>query len=143
MKKIAILNGPNLDRLGRREPEIYGHATLRDLEKMLRAEARKLGAALTFFQSNYEGALIDKLWELADRKYDGVILNAAGLSHTSIALRDAIAGAGLPTIEVHISDIRQREKFRRHSITAGACVAMISGRGFPGYVLALRRLAKR
>jgi 3-dehydroquinate dehydratase-2 len=143
MKKIAILNGPNLDRLGRREPEIYGRATLRDLEKLLRAEARRLGAALTFFQSNHEGALIDKLGELADRRFDGLVINPGGLSHTSIALRDAIAGTGIPTIEVHISDIRKREAFRRKSITAGACVAMISGRGFPGYVLALRRLVQR
>jgi len=142
MKKIAVLNGPNLDRLGTREPEIYGRATLRDLERMLRAEARQAGASLTFYQSNHEGALIDKLWELADRKFDGVIINPAGLSHTSIALRDAIAGTGLPAVEVHISDIRRREPFRRRSMTAGACVATISGRGLPGYVLALRRLMK-
>jgi 3-dehydroquinate dehydratase-2 len=143
MKKIAILNGPNLDRLGRREPEIYGRATLQDLEKMLRAEARKLGVTLTFFQSNHEGALIDKLGELADREFDGLVINPGGLSHTSIALRDAIAGTGIPAIEVHISDIRKRETFRRKSITAGACVAMVCGRGFPGYVLALRRLVAR
>lgn len=142
MKKIAILNGPNLDRLGKREPGIYGRATLKDLEKTLRAEARQLGATPTFFQSNHEGALIDKLGELADRRFDGIIINPGGLSHTSIALRDAIAGAGIPAVEVHISDIRRREKFRRKSITAGACVAMISGRGLPGYVLALRRLVK-
>lgn len=142
MKKIAILNGPNLDRLGQREPHIYGAATLKDLEKMLRAEARKLGATLTFFQSNHEGALIDQLGKLADRQFDGIIINPGGLSHTSIALRDSIAGAGIPTIEVHISDIRRREKFRRHSLTAGACAAMISGQGLPGYVMALRRLVK-
>jgi 3-dehydroquinate dehydratase II len=141
MKKIAIINGPNLDRLGRREPEIYGRATLKDLEKMLRAAARPLGVSLTFLQSNHEGALIDKLGELADRKYTGIIINPGGLSHTSIALRDSIAGTGIPTIEVHISNIRQREPFRRKSMTAGACVAMICGHGLPGYVLALRRLA--
>jgi 3-dehydroquinate dehydratase-2 len=140
MKKIAILNGPNLDRLGRREPEIYGRATLADLEKMLRAEARKRGAALTFFQSNHEGALIDRLGELADHGCDGIIINPGGLSHTSIALRDSIAGTGIPAIEVHISDIRRREAFRRKSMTAGACAAMICGRGLAGYVLALRRL---
>ncbi len=141
MKKVAIINGPNLDRLGRREPAIYGRATLRDLEKLLRAEARKLGVALTFFQSNHEGALIDKLGELADRRFAGVVINPGGLAHTSVVLRDAIAGSGLPAIEVHISDIRRREKFRHRSITAGACTAMISGQGLPGYVLALRRLA--
>ena len=143
MKKIAVLNGPNLDRLGRREPEIYGRATLKDLEKMLRVEARSLGVSLTFFQSNHEGALIDKLGELADRACAGIIINPGGLSHTSIALRDSIAGTGLPAIEVHISDIRRREPFRRRSMTAGACVAMISGQGLPGYVQALHRLAKR
>jgi 3-dehydroquinate dehydratase II len=140
MKKIAIINGPNLDRLGQRAPEIYGRATLQDLEKMLRAEGRKLGVSLTFFQSNHEGALIDRLGELADRRYDGIIINPGGLAHTSIALRDAIAGTGIPAIEVHISDIRRREPFRRRSMTAGACVAMVSGRGLPGYVVALRRL---
>jgi 3-dehydroquinate dehydratase-2 len=142
MKKIAIINGPNLDRLGKREPAIYGRATLRDLEKMLRTEARRLGVALIFFQSNHEGALIDKLGELADRKIAGIIINPGGLSHTSIALRDSIAGTGVPAIEVHISDIRRREKFRRRTMTAGACVAMICGRGLPGYVLALRRLVE-
>ncbi len=141
MKKIAVINGPNLDRLGRREPAIYGRATLRDLETLLRAEARQLGVALTFFQSNHEGALIDKLYELADGGCAGVVINPGGLAHTSVVLRDAIAGSGLPAIEVHISDIRRREQFRRRSITAGACTAMISGRGLPGYVLALRRLA--
>ena len=142
MKKIAIINGPNLDRLGRREPEVYGRATLKDLEKMLRAAARSLGVSLSFFQSNHEGALIDKLGELADRKYAGIIINPGGLSHTSIALRDSIAGTAIPTIEVHISDIRRRESFRRKSMTAGACQAMICGQGLPGYVLALRQLAE-
>jgi len=141
MKKFAIINGPNLNRLGRREPAIYGRATLRDLERLLRAEARQLGVALTFFQSNHEGALIDKLYALADRGCAGIVINPGGLAHTSVVLRDAIAGTGLPAVEVHISDIRRREPFRRHSITAGACAAMISGRGLPGYVLALRRLA--
>ena len=140
MKKIAVLNGPNLDRLGKREPEIYGRATLKDLEGLLRAQARSLGVSLTFFQSNHEGALIDKLGELADRHFDGIIINPGGLSHTSIALRDAIAGTGIPAVEVHISDIRRREPFRRKSMTAGACVAMICGQGLPGYVAALHRL---
>jgi 3-dehydroquinate dehydratase II len=141
MKTIAIINGPNLDRLGRREPEIYGHATLRDLEKLLRAEARRLGVTLVFFQSNHEGALIDKLGALADRGCAGIVINPGGLAHTSVVLRDAIAAAGVPAIEVHISDIRRREAFRRRSLTAGACRAMISGQGLPGYVRALRRLA--
>lgn len=143
MKKIAILHGPNLNRLGKREPEIYGTATLQDLEKLVRAEARKLGVQVTFFQSNHEGALIDRIHALADRGIDGFIVNFGAYTHTSIALHDALKSvAPVPAIEVHISDITKREKFRRHSYTAGACIAMISGRGFPGYVEALRRLAQ-
>ena len=142
MKKIAILNGPNLDRLGKRQPEIYGTATLADLARLLRAEAKLLGVSLAFFQSNHEGALIDKLGELADRRFDGLIINPGGLAHTSVVLRDAIAGTGIRTIEVHLTDITKREKFRRVSLTAGACESMIGGQGFAGYVEALRRLAK-
>ena len=141
MKKIAILNGPNLNRLGRREPQIYGTATLQDLEALLRAEAKQLGVAVTFFQSNHEGALIDKIHELADGGIEGFIVNFAAYSHTSIALHDALKSVGLPAIEVHISDIKKRESFRHTSMTAGACIAMISGQGLPGYVMALRQLA--
>ena len=142
MKKFAILNGPNLNRLGKRQPEIYGTATLKDLERLLRAEAKTLGVALTFFQSNHEGALIDRIHALADRGVDGFIVNFGGYSHTSVALHDALAASGRPAVEVHISDIAKREPFRRKSLTAGACVAMISGLGFPGYLQALRQLAK-
>jgi len=142
MKKIAILNGPNLNRLGRREPEIYGTGTLKDLEKLMRAEAKKLGVTVTFYQSNHEGALVDRIHALADRGTEAFIVNFAAYSHTSIALHDALKSVGLPAIEVHISDISQREEFRRHSMTAGACIDLISGRGFPGYIEALRRLAK-
>ena len=142
MKRIAILNGPNLDRLGKRQPEIYGTATLADLARLLRAEAKLLGVSLTFFQSNHEGALLDKLGELADRRFDGIVINPGGLAHTSVVLRDALAGTGIRTIEVHLTDITKREKFRRVSLTAGACESMIGGRGLAGYVEALRRLAK-
>ncbi|HKB58171.1 MAG TPA: type II 3-dehydroquinate dehydratase [Lacunisphaera sp.] len=141
MKKIAILHGPNLDRLGRRQPEIYGTATLKDLEKLIRTEARRLGFTVTFFQSAHEGALVDKIHALTDRGIDAFIVNFGAYSHTSIALRDALEAAGRPAVEVHISDIRKREKFRQESMTAGACLAMISGKGFPGYVEALQLLA--
>lgn len=142
MKKIALLHGPNLNRLGKREPEIYGTATLQDLEKLVRAEARKLGVTVSFFQSNHEGALIDRIHALADRGTEGFIVNFGAYSHTSIALHDALKSVSpRPAIEVHISDIKKREAFRRHSMTAGACVGMISGQGFPGYIEALRRLA--
>jgi len=142
MKKFAILHGPNLNRLGQREPEIYGHATLKDLEKLIRTEAKRLGVGVTFFQSNHEGALIDRIHGLADDGIDGFIVNFGAYSHTSIALHDALKSvAPLPAVEVHISDIKKREKFRQHSITAGACIGLISGKGFPGYIEALGRLA--
>jgi 3-dehydroquinate dehydratase-2 len=143
MKKIAVLHGPNLNRLGKREPEIYGTATLKDLEQLLRAEAKKLGVSVSFFQSNHEGALIDRIHELADRGTEGFIVNFGAYTHTSIALHDALKSvAPRPAIEVHISDIKKREAFRRHSYTAAACINMISGLGFPGYVKALQQLAK-
>lgn len=141
MKKIAIINGPNLDRLGQREPEVYGSETLADLEKRLRAEAANLPVELTFFQSNHEGALIEHIASLADAGTHGIVINGAGFTHTSVALRDAIAAAGLPTVEVHISNIHAREEFRRNSVTAGVCIGVITGLGFAGYSLALRYFA--
>ncbi len=141
MKRIAILNGPNLDRLGKREPEIYGHTTLADLEKKLRA-AFKGDAELLFFQSNHEGKLIDKISELSDAKCDGLVINGGAFTHTSVALRDALLGAHLPTVEVHISNIYKREAFRHTSLTAPACVAVIAGLGLEGYFAAVRFLLK-
>jgi 3-dehydroquinate dehydratase II len=139
MKKIAIINGPNLDRLGKREPEIYGSTTLAGLEAALRAEfAGK--AELAFFQSNHEGELIDRIAGFADAKFDGLVINAGAFTHTSVALRDALLGAHLPTIEVHISNIYRREEFRHTSLTAPACVALISGLGLEGYHAAVRFL---
>ncbi len=141
MKRIAILNGPNLDRLGKREPEIYGRATLADLETALRQEFAG-HAELEFFQSNHEGALIDKIAALAEAKFDGLVINGAAFTHTSVALRDALAGSGLRAVEVHISNIYKREEFRHHSLTAPVCVAVISGLGLEGYHAAVRFLAK-
>lgn len=141
MKKIAILHGPNLDRLGQRQPGIYGTGTLKDLEKLIRAEAKRLGFTPTFFQSAHEGALVDKIHALTDRGVEAFIVNFGAYSHTSIALRDALSSAAKPAVEVHISDIKKREKFRHQSMTAGACRAMISGKGFAGYIEALQLLA--
>jgi 3-dehydroquinate dehydratase-2 len=141
MKKIAILNGPNLDRLGKREPEIYGRTTLADLEKALRAEFEAT-AQLDFFQSNHEGALIDRIATLADAKFDGLVINGGAFTHTSVALRDALAGAHLPAIEVHISNIYKREDFRHTSLTAPVCIAVITGLGLEGYHAAIRFLVK-
>lgn len=142
MKKIAILNGPNLDRLGKREPEIYGRATLADLEAALRAEFGAQ-AQLEFFQSNHEGALIDRIAALADAKLDGLVLNGGALTHTSVALRDALLGSHLAAVEVHISNLYRREEFRHTSLTAPACLAVISGLGLEGYHAAIRFLLKR
>lgn len=141
MKKFAILNGPNLDRLGKREPEVYGRATLADLETAMREEFAK-AAELDFFQSNHEGSLIDKIAACAEGKYDGLVLNGAAFTHTSVALRDALAGSGLRAVEVHISNIYKREEFRHTSFTAPVCVAVISGLGFEGYHAAVRFLLK-
>ncbi|MEC8332933.1 MAG: type II 3-dehydroquinate dehydratase [Verrucomicrobiota bacterium] len=141
MKRIIIINGPNLDRLGRREPEIYGDKTLTDLENLLTEEALLLGVEVQFYQNNHEGFIIDEIGEYADSEVFGLILNPGALTHTSMALRDAIAGSDLPTIEVHISNIYNRESIRQHSITAPACLGVISGLGFDGYVAALRYLS--
>ena len=142
MKRIVIINGPNLDRLGIRETDIYGDQTLTDLENLLTEEAESLGVQVQFYQSNHEGFIIDEIGEYSDSEVFGLILNPGALTHTSLALRDAIAGSDLPAIEVHISNIYQREDIRQHSLTAPACIGVISGLGFDGYVAALRHLAK-
>jgi 3-dehydroquinate dehydratase-2 len=148
-KTIVILNGPNLDRLGKREPEIYGSTTLAGLEAQLRAEFGGQ-AKLEFFQSNHEGALIDRIAALADAATAvadaagkggiGIVINPGGFTHTSVALRDALAGAGLPAVEVHISNIHKREEFRHRSLTAPVCHAAITGLGLEGYFAAVRYL---
>jgi 3-dehydroquinate dehydratase-2 len=143
MKKIALLNGPNLDRLGKREPEVYGHTTLAELERDLRAAFAGREVELEFFQSNHEGALIDRIASLADRQFDGLVINPGGLTHTSVALRDALAGSTVPAVEVHISNIHAREEFRHRSVTAGACVGVIAGLGLAGYRAALEFLLSR
>lgn len=143
MKRIVIINGPNLDRLGQREPETYGDQTLTDLENLLIEEATALGVDVQFYQSNHEGFIIDEINnEFADGEVFGLIINPGALTHTSLALRDALAGTDLPVIEVHISNIYKREAIRRHSMTADACLGVISGLGFDGYVAALRHLAQ-
>jgi len=141
MKTIGILNGPNLNRLGTREPQVYGADTLADLEKRLAAEAKVLGVAVECFQSNHEGALVEKLHAWADAGIAGVVMNPAAYTHTSVALRDALAATGLKAIEVHISNVHAREEFRHKSYTAPLCVGVIAGLGFDGYSFALKKLA--
>jgi 3-dehydroquinate dehydratase-2 len=139
-KPVLIINGPNLNRLGMREPEVYGSETLDALNARLSARAKELGVSVEFFQSNHEGELIDRIHAAADTA-SGIIINPGGLTHTSVSLRDAIASVPIPTIEVHISNIFAREPFRQQSVVSGACVAVISGLGTQGYLAALEHLA--
>ena len=138
--KILVLNGPNMNMLGIRQPEIYGKATYQDLCGMLREEAEKLGVEISFFQSNHEGALVDAIQQAYFDKVDGIIINPAAYTHTSVALLDAVKAVGIPTVEVHVSDPDGREEFRHTSYIRAACIATIKGHGLPGYVEALRLL---
>lgn len=137
MKKILILNGPNLNLLGTREPELYGKVSFDDYLPHLKAlfpESR-----LDYFQSNHEGVLIDKLQE-ADGVYDGIVMNPGAYAHTSIAIADCLRAIHVPVVEVHLTDIRQREAYRHHSFTAEACRDCIMGKGLEGYALAMEEL---
>ena len=139
---ILVLNGPNLNLLGLREPEIYGKATYSDLLLLIRSEAKALGVSVEFFQSNHEGALVDAI-QAAYGKADGIVINPGAYTHTSVALLDTVKAVGIPTVEVHISDPDTREEFRRVSYIRAACVASIKGHGFEGYLEALRLLCER
>ena len=139
--RVLVLNGPNLNLLGSREPEIYGSESLDDIEAVLRDRAEQLGIELDFLQSNHEGALIDAIHEHGD--WDGVILNPGALTHTSIALADALSATGLPAIEVHLSNVHAREPFRRHSYISPIVWGQIAGFGFRGYRAALHLLHQR
>lgn len=138
--RIVVLNGPNLNRLGKREPTIYGHETLQDIEHKLEEQAKELQIELSFLQSNREDELIDAIHEADDQAVDGIILNPAAFTHYSIALRDAIASVDVPVVEVHISNVHQRESFRATSVTAPVCIGQITGFGSDGYLLALQSL---
>ena len=140
--KILVLNGPNLNLLGRREPAVYGTLTLPELDGLCRDWGDALGAVVECRQSNDEGRLIDWLHAAADDGTAGVVLNAAGYTHTSVALRDAIAAVELPTIEVHLSNVHAREPFRRESLVAPVCRGTIAGLGAAGYRAAIEVLAR-
>ncbi|MBR6028992.1 MAG: type II 3-dehydroquinate dehydratase [Clostridia bacterium] len=142
MKTYLILNGPNINLTGLREPEVYGRQTYDDLLAMIHAEAERLGVAVRCEQSNHEGALIDLIQQAWRDGLDGIVFNPGGYTHTSVALHDAIASVPLPVIEVHMSNIHAREGYRHVSLTAPACRGQIMGLGFQGYALALRALAE-
>ena len=138
MASILVLNGPNLNLLGSREPDHYGKTTLDDINKELSELAKSKGHTLSHFQSNAEHALVDRIHQAANDKVDFIIINPAAFTHTSVALRDALAGVAIPFIEVHLSNVHAREEFRRHSYFSDIAVGVISGLGPIGYELALR-----
>ena len=146
-RTVLVLNGPNLNLLGTREPEVYGTATLADAEALCRQEAGRYGLAVEARQSNHEGELVDWVQEagrrFADRDAVGVVLNAGSYTHTSVALRDAIAGTGVPVVEVHISNVHAREDFRHHSYLSAVAAGVLVGFGVDGYALAVAALARR
>lgn len=141
MKKILIINGPNLNMLGIREPAVYGNRTYADLCDYIKESADKLGAEVDFFQSNCEGEICTVIQQTLN-KYDGIVMNPGAYAHYSYAIHDAIKSVTTPCVEVHISDIHTREEFRRTSVTAPACKAMISGKGFDSYIEGLEMLVK-
>ena len=139
--KILLINGANLNMLGTREPEKYGVKTLEDIENMVIARGRDLGAEVDVYQSNIEGEIVEKIQQ-ARGKYNGILINAGGYTHTSVVIRDAIAAVQIPTIEVHMTNIHAREEFRHTSLLSGVCKAIIAGFGEDSYLLALEGLVK-
>lgn len=140
--RILVINGPNMNMLGIRQPEIYGKANYEDLKEMIRKEADTLGIEVSFFQSNHEGALVDAIQQAYFDGIDGIVINPAAYTHTSVALLDAVKAVGIPTVEVHVSDPDTREEFRRISYIRSACVGTIRGHGLTGYLEAMRLLCE-
>ncbi|BAS27767.1 type II 3-dehydroquinate dehydratase [Limnochorda pilosa] len=138
-ERILVVNGPNLSRLGRREPDLYGRESLEDVQRRLERRAQALNCQVTFVQSNHEGALIDAI-QAAEETHEGIILNPGAYGHTSIALRDCLAGSPLPAVEVHLTNIHAREPFRHRLLTAPVCLGVVAGLGPLGYELALEAL---
>ena len=137
LKRILVLNGPNLNLLGKRQPEIYGKATLEEIEKKVRALGRELGVKVDFRQSNIEGELVTWIQQ-AVGKFGAILINPAAYTHTSLAMRDAISAVGIPVVEIHLSNIHKREEFRHHSLIAEVAVGQITGFGLQSYLIGLR-----
>ena len=137
--KVLILNGPNINMLGVREKDIYGAKTYQDLIEYITGYCAEINIEAAFFQSNHEGAIVDEIQE-AYRKYDGIVINPAAFTHTSVAILDALKAVAIPAVEVHISDIGNREEFRKHSYIRSVCIDTFSGFGFDGYIMAIKRL---
>jgi 3-dehydroquinate dehydratase-2 len=142
MKKLFLMHGPNLNLLGTREPDVYGSITLKQIVRMVKAEARKSRVRVGCFQSNHEGDIVDRIQRLPVQGYSGLIINPGAFTHYSYAIRDAIKAVGLPTVEVHLSDIAKREEFRKVSVVRDVCIDQVKGLGPPGYVKALEILLK-
>ncbi|MDL2325028.1 type II 3-dehydroquinate dehydratase [Ruminococcaceae bacterium OttesenSCG-928-A16] len=141
MKKILVLNGPNVNMIGKREPELYGTTTMDDINNLIREEAKRLNVEVDFFQSNCIGEMITRIQECLGT-VDGIVMNPGGYGHYAYALLDALNAVALPCIEVHISNTHAREEFRHHSVIGGACVGQIIGMGVDGYLFAVQKLAK-
>ena len=139
---IAVINGPNINFLGIREPGVYGSTILEEINSVIEQEAKKIGVNVNFFQSNHEGALIDYIQQCYYNKVNGIVINPGALTHYSYALRDAVAGSGIPCVEVHLSNIHSREEFRHRSVVAAVCRGQICGLGGMGYVLAVEALVR-
>ena len=140
--KIIVINGPNLQLLGKRKPEVYGSETLEEVRKRLEDVGKELKIKIDFFQSNSEGGIVDIIGSSIKNEVDGIIINPAAYTHTSVAIHDALESVDIPAIEVHISNIHRREEFRRKSMTAPACIGQISGLGTNGYEWALRAIVR-
>jgi 3-dehydroquinate dehydratase-2 len=143
MPKLLLLNGPNLNLLGTREPEVYGRETLADVEAAARKTAGARGAEIECFQSNHEGALIDRIHAAKQAGVDAIVINPGGLTHTSVALRDALAGVAIPFVEVHVSNVHGREEFRHHSYLSAIAAGVVIGFGVAGYTMALNAALDR
>lgn len=141
MKKLLVIHGPNLNLLGTREPEVYGHMTLGDIDAALQTQAASEGVEVESFQSNHEGALIDRIHQAKVDGLDGIVINPGAYTHTSVALRDALAAVSIPFVEVHMSNVYSREPFRHHSYFSDIAAGVIAGLGWTGYSYALRFLA--